>query len=890
MAVSSGTRLGAYEIVNQIGAGGMGEVYRARDTKLNRDVAIKVLPQLFADDAERLARFTREAQTLAALNHPNIAGVHGIEESGGVHALVMEFVDGADLSEVMARGPIPIADVLPIARQIADALEAAHDAGIVHRDLKPANIKVRADGAVKVLDFGLAKGGGPGGAHSSDPSHSPTLTAHATQMGMILGTAAYMAPEQARGRPVDRRADIWAYGVIVYEMLTGRRAFEGEEISDVLASVLRQEIDWTAVPVDTPSAVRRLLRRCLEKDPRKRLSAIGDARLELDEHEPAATGQPAAQAPARLSLVARLWPAVAGIVRTAAIAAAFWPRAQSTVTENVRRLSILPPLGENLYPDSTAVAISPDGTMVAFVVGNVSQSRQLWVRSLDSMTARRLDDAEGAMMPFWSPDSRRIGFFTGTKLKTIAASGGRAEVLCDTTNGRGASWNTSNVIIFAPEANGPLYRISASGGTPEPITKLDPERKEFGHRFPSWLPDGDHFLFAALPGKAGKFDIFAGSVRDGSRTLVGSLESAPMYVDPGLILYVRQGVLAAQRFDAASRTIQGDPVSLGDEPTSLLEPAWSFTAGRAISASTTGALAYYSSASVNTSATWYDINGRSLGTLDLPRGHYESASISPDGTRAVFVQSTSPSESALWLVHLAGGGATPLTRSAGRNDLAVWSPDSKRVVFAADREGPQNFYVKTVDDASPEQPLYRSDALFKMPTDWSKDGAWITFTQLDPGTAQNVYRMPASGQGEPVAIVRGRLRDVGGAISPDGRWMAYSSDETGRMELLVRSFPDGGRPVQASQQGVASLGAWTPDGRQLLFLGADQHTLWRVDVEPGTELRFGTPKQIATFPSNLLRVAAAPDRQRFLVIAPERTGTGSITVVHDWPSVLAKAR
>ncbi len=596
------------------------------------------------------------------------------------------------------------------------------------------------------------------------------------------------------------------------------------------------------------------------------------------------------QAPTRPSIVARLWPAVVGVILTAAVAALLWFASRPAANHDVlTRLAVLPPPGADLYPDSTGVAISPDGTMVAFIVGSVTQTdTQLWVRSLDSMSARRLDDADGAVLPFWSPDSRRIGFFTGSKLKTIAASGGRAEVLCDAPGGRGAAWSPSNVIVFAPDFGGPLYRIPASGGTPEAVTTLDAARKEGGHRFPAFLPDGEHFLFAALPGKAGKFDIFVGSIKDTARAFVGSMESAPVYADPGWLLYARQGVLVAQPFDAATMKIAGDPVSLEDEPTSILDPATSFTAGGATSISHADSLAYFSSPSVNTTATWYTANGQSAGTLDLPPGHYETAVISPDGTRAVFVRSTSPSESALWLVDLARGSATPLSSGRGRNDTPVWSPDGKRVVFAADREGPQQIYVKTVDDTSPEQPLFRSDVPFKGPGGWSLDGRWIVITQLDPETAQNIWLLPAAGGGlKP--FVRGPTRDSGGPVSPDGRWIAYASDETGRFELYVQSFPDPSRRIQVSQQG-ASTAWWTRDGRQLVFLGPDLHSLWRADVEPGATLRVGAPRQIATFPAGIVWMDAMPDRQRFLAVAPERTGIGSVTVVQHWRAALAKAR
>ncbi len=380
------------------------------------------------------------------------------------------------------------------------------------------------------------------------------------------------------------------------------------------------------------------------------------------------------------------------------------------------------------------VAISPDGKMAAFIVGSVSRSdTELWVRSLESTVSRRLEAADGAVLPFWSPDSRRIGFFTNSKLKTIAATGGRAETLCDATGARGGAWSPSNVIVFAPDAGGPLFRIPASGGTPTPVTTLDETRKEYGHRFPVFLPDGEHFIFAALPGKSGKFDISAGSLADSSRTPVASMESAPVYAAPGWLLYGRQGVLAAQRFDARTLKTIGDPVSLVDEPTSILDPSTSFTAGPSTSVSAAGTLAYFSAPSTNTTASWYDTTGALIGELALPPGHYETATISPDGKQAILVRSTSPSESALWAVDLARGNPTPISSGPGRNDTPVWSPDSAQVVFAADRDGPQDFFVKTLGDAAPEQPLHRSSVPFRSPAAWSPDGQWIILTQLDPG-------------------------------------------------------------------------------------------------------------------------------------------------------------
>ncbi|HEX5473585.1 MAG TPA: protein kinase [Vicinamibacterales bacterium] len=897
--IETGDRIGPYQVVGKLGAGGMGEVYRARDTKLNRDVAIKVLPEAFAADPERLARFTREAQTLAALNHPNIAHIYGVEGQ----ALVMELVDGEDLAQRLARGPIPLEDALPIARQIADALGAAHEHAIIHRDLKPANVKVRPDGTVKVLDFGLAKAMDDGPEGAANLVNSPTFTAHATQIGMIVGTAAYMAPEQARGKAVDRRADIWAFGAVLYEMLTGRRAFdpsgtsgppraasigEDDTLQDVLASVLRSDPAWTAIPADVPSSVRRLLRRCLEKDPRKRLSAIADARFDLDDQDEAA-GTTAPAPRNRRSWSAHLWPALAGVLVGGLAGVLVWSAAVSPASPPLRRVSLLPPPATTLYPDSTGVAISPDGTMVAFVVGTIARSdTQIWVRSLDSMTARRLDDTDGGSLPFWSPDSRRLGFFTTSKLKTIALSGGRAQMLADVVGGgRGATWSPSGVIVYAREAGGPLYRVPATGGTPVQTSSLDATRHEYGHRFPSFLPDGDHFTYASLPGRDGKFDIFVGSLSSTTRTLIGQMESAPVYADPGELLFARQGVLVAQPFDAKTLRTTGDPVTLDDEPSMILDPATSYTAGRPTSISASGSLAYYTAPSGNTVAEWYDVLGRKTGTLPLPPGHYEHVTISPDGTRGVVVRSTSPSESTLWLVDLARGGASLLSTGTGRNDGPVWSPDGSRIVFASDRTGPEDVYVKIVGDPTPEQPLYRSSVLFKGPEAWSSDGRWIICTQLNPGTEQDVMLLSASAPRELKPLVMGPTRDEAGPVSPDGRWLAYFSDETGRYQLYVQSFPSPGHRLQVSQDGA--IGAWwTPDGRQLLFVGDDLRTLSRVDVaQAGDALRVSEPATFATLPPNILWIDSTPDRQHFLALAPERTGTGSMTVVENWRAALA---
>jgi Tol biopolymer transport system component len=585
--------------------------------------------------------------------------------------------------------------------------------------------------------------------------------------------------------------------------------------------------------------------------------------------------------------VARLWPAAAGVAIGVAIGAGLWMHAPARAPGAVIRSALLPPLGVDMYPDSTGVAISPDGSMIAYLVGGVTRSgTQLWVRALDSTSSRRLDDADDATLPFWSPDSTRIGFFSGGKLKTIAATGGRAAILCDTPAPRGGAWNASGTIVFAPSGAGPLFRVPATGGTPAAVTSLDAARKEVGHRFPTFLPDGEHFLFITLPGKAGRFDVYATSLSDPSRKLVGSYDGAPVYAAPGWLLFGRQGVLNAQRFDSASMTAIGDPIPLVDQPTSILDPTINFTAGPVTSVSNAGTLAYFSASSNNTLATWYDTTGRVTATLDLPPGHYESVKISPDGARAMFGRSTTPSDSTLWLADLHRNAAALFASAKGRNDTPVWSPDGKQVVFVSDREGTQAVYVKTVDESAPERLLARTAFPFNAPNAWAPDGRHIVVTVLNPQAAEDVWLMPAS-SGEWSRVTDGKARYFGGPVSPDGHWLAFVSDETGRFELYVQPFPGPGRRVQISQQS-ASTAWWTASGRQLLYLSSDLHTLWRVDVTPGALLGVGTPVQLATFASPILAMDATPGRDRFLALSPQPGGIGSITIVQNWRTAVER--
>lgn len=900
MTFASGATLGAYSILSKLGEGGMGQVYRARDTRLNRDVAIKVLPDAFAADPDRLARFTREAQALAALNHANIGQIYGIEDSNGQKALIMELVEGDDLSVVIARASgrgLPLDEALPIARQIADALEAAHEQGIVHRDLKPQNVKVRADGVVKVLDFGLAKAldrtqdSGPG---TLDPQNSPTLTARATQMGMILGTAAYMSPEQAKGRTVDRRADVWAFGAVLYEMLTGARAFEGEDITEVLASVLRSDPNWSALPADTPASVRRLLKRCLERDVKKRLSAIGDARLDLEDHaedRPSPTSSGATR-PSETPKTSAWHPFVWTLVGVAVAFGAWamnglWagssvaPGADSA-TSTVRT-SINAPAGEVFFPDSATVSISPDGNNVAFVTGAVAGSGQLWVRPLDALTPRKVSGPEGTALPFWSPDSRRLAFFTNNKLKIVPAEGGPVETIADAPNARGGTWSGST-LLYAPDAVGPIFRVSP-GGQPAPLTTLDASKQESGHRFPHFLPDGDHFTYAVVPGREGKFLVYVGSVSHPDvRVSLGAMDTAPIYVAPGYLLFTRSGVVNVMPFDATTLKITGDPVSLSDQPTAVLNPRGSYTAAPLVSASSTGSLLYYSGPSMNAVLEWIGADGQVRGSVSIPPGPIESVRLSPDATQAALVRSNSPSDSTIWIADLVRQSATPLSNGRGRNDDPAWSPDGQSVVFASDRDGAQNFYVKSVSHSTPETLVFKSAFLFKNVADWSPDGKTWLVNQLDKNSAQNIYVMPATG-GELTPFIDGPLRDVDGRYSRDGKWVVYTTDESGHYEVMAQSVPPTGRPVRIAP---GANGRFSRDGRSIAFVNVDLTEVWRVDVTPGPRLAIGTPRKIATLPADVSAIDSAPDLDRFLVAVPESKGTGAITLVQGWRNALRK--
>jgi serine/threonine protein kinase/Tol biopolymer transport system component len=919
LALTVGTRLGAYEVTAQIGEGGMGQVYRATDTKLKRQVAIKVLPTSVAADHDRLARFQREAEVLASLNHPNIAGIYGLEESAGMTALVMELVEGEDLSAIIARGPIPVADALPIAKQIADALEAAHEQGIIHRDLKPANIKIKdawgptparlpdgrlaptrsadvADGTVKVLDFGLAKAMDPAGASSASASalaNSPTITSPAmTAMGIILGTAAYMSPEQAKGRVVDKRSDVWAFGAVLYEMLTGRRAFEGEDISDTLARILMKEPDWTALPATVPPRVVTVLRRCLQKDRRQRARDIGDVALALDgAFETAAPQTMSAPSPPSDGRLAWAVAAVLGL----ALAGVSVIHIRETPTE-APHLHLAVTLPENVGPGF--FALSPDGLSLVMWDQNA-----LAVRSLESGETRPLTGTALGRAPFWSPDSRAIAFFGDRKLKTMPASGGPPRTLCeDVGTGGGGTWNRAGVILFATDA-GVLTRVPATGGACTGITK--PEAGE-RRRFPVFLPDGDHFLYLLEVSDEARRGLYVASLSDaGGRRLLAD-QSSGIFVPSvpgshlGRLLFVRELTLMAQTFDATSLVLSGEPVTVA-RPV-----GFTFSAPQiAASADANGTLMYLLNGRPDRQLVWYDRSGTARGRgATIGSGTGTSVALAPDGKRVAFRRTDSQGVTSLWMEDLERNLETRLTTPPVVPGAAVWSPDGQRVAFGATGAGASGIYVKSVNGGTEKMLLPGSSPLTV--SDWSRDGHWLVFTENNPKTGGDIWRLAepsrsVDGQ-TPVPLVRTPAIESEGQISADGKWLAYVSDESGTDQVYLRPF---GGPSSASGttwqvSNASEHGAeprWRADGRELFYLdgiGVDGHKMMAVPIGAGPN-PVGTPKALFQFWSiqtvpqaNSFLYAPAPDGQRFLVNVNLTEAQPSLDVILNWGATLGK--
>ena len=879
MALTPGTRIGPYEIQAPLGAGGMGEVYRARDTKLGREVALKVLPPHFAGDPERLARFQREAQVLASLNHPNIATIHGLEDSDGTPALVLELVEGPTLADRIAAGRVPIGEAIRIAREIADALAAAHEHGIVHRDLKPANIKLTSSGAVKVLDFGLAKLAEgpmrPGGSSVAHLSMSPTMTSPAmmTGVGLILGTAAYMAPEQARGQVVDKRADIFAFGCVLYEMLTGSRLFEGRDVTETLASVLKTEPSWAALPSDTPPALRRLLRRTLQKDPDERLRDIGDARLELTEAlttpESVAVRETGASRRPGVAILASAGVAIAML----SAAAAWW--AMRPAPSAVRQLAITfdaeAPLGTTNDPN---LALSPDGSRLVYVSGAQGSQTSLMLRALDRLDAVPIPGTERAHSPFFSPDGQWIGYFSDTDrtLKKVSIAGGPAVTIATTEGAHfGASWGADDMITFA----GPgLSRVPAAGGTPVAVTTPDVEQGETRHTFPDVLPEGRAVLFANTIKGQSRIELLRFDT--GERVVLVDKGTSARYALTGHVVYSDAGRLFAVPFDLGALRATGSPVP-------VLEGVAVTSDGPAVfSVARDGTLVYLPgdvSGGSQRGLVWVDQQGVEEAIAATPRWYWW-ARVSPDGTRLA-LEVDDQGNSDIWIHDLARNVQTRLTFGPEPDRYPVWSPDGRRVLFSSGSD----LLVKAADGTG-EAERVATGLVSAIPYAWSRDGKTLLLQSDTPSA--DIYSLEIGAGAVPQAVVRGPFFEARPALSPDGRWIAYQSGESARAEVYVRPFPDVDRGRwQVSTDGGDSP-VWSQDGRRIVYRrGGQSETFLSVSVEAGLAqaLTPGTPRML--FEGQFLAAGQrtwdmAPDGRLLMIKsnAQERLDEPAVIVQH----------
>jgi eukaryotic-like serine/threonine-protein kinase len=891
MPLASGTRLGPYEIVSAIGAGGMGEVYRATDSNLKRSVAIKVLPALLAGDADRLARFQREAEVLAALNHPNIAAIYGLEKTPDFTALVMEFVEGEDLSQRIASGAIPIDEALPIAKQIADALEAAHEQGIIHRDLKPANIKVRPDGTVKVLDFGLAKAmepafaqGAPAGqAHAS---MSPTLTTPAmTHAGMILGTAAYMSPEQARGKTVDKRADIWAFGAVLFEMLTGTRAFGDEDVSMTLSKVLQREPDFDALPSTLPARVSQALRLCLRKDPKQRVGDIRDVRLVLEgAFETAAMYT--APTPTSRSAWSRVlpWSVAAGLAVALTFVAVLWApwRMSAPVDQPLMEFEISPPEETSFGPvtPNVSAVVSPDGRQVVLVARAKDGTRMLWLRPLASNAPRVLPGTENALDASWSPDGRWVYFVAGGRLKRMSVDGGQPQVIAATSTGLRTS-NAAGVMLFA-DAGKPVQRVATAGGTPTPVFELDAARGEVAQNGPHFLPDGNHFLYISNSRETG---VMFASLDGKTRRVLFAQSNSPAYYAPnpaggtGWLLYAARNQLFARPFDPAKGEVTGEPVPIAD----------SVSAGPFWSVSNNGVLMFRHSRPSQRQLTWFSRDGKQLGVVgdagSLGRPH-----ISPDQKTVAFSR-TSDGNSDVWLLDLARNSTTRFTFEPGADSNPVWSADSQRLLYSSQRQEEPVVVERPANGIGAERILAKGRrGAAPSPTGVSKDGRWLVLNEGGAGQSRVSLLSLADDKSAPVSETAPAFN---GSVSPDGRWLLYTLFASGRNDVFVRTLPvEAGGSAAAGRWQVSSSGGsqptWRADGKEIFYL-TPEGALMAVPVESGeNSFRPETPRELfRTSEASSFDVTA--DGQRFLVnqVASDSSDI-PVTVIVNWPHLLKK--
>ena len=884
-----GKTLSHYKIIEKIGQGGMGVVYRAEDTNLSREVAIKVLPEQFTQDPQRLARFEREAKLLASLNHPNIAAIYGLEEVDGVRFLALELVEGETLAERVAKGALPVKEALEVCRQIAEGVEAAHEKGVIHRDLKPANVKVTPEGKVKILDFGLAKAF-EDEIPAADISQSPTLTEEMTRAGVILGTAAYMSPEQARGKPVDKRADIFAFGAVLYELLTGKRVFEGETVTDTLAKVLEGEPNWKALPKNTPTRIRELMADCLEKGFDDRLPDIGSARIQIKK----ALKEPAPALPvAGVSIVlpplwkrALPWSIAAVALLMAGIA--FWNLRPASSPVSLTRLALTLPPSERLSTSGhTVVALSPDGTHLVYVANN-----QLYLRAMDQLESRPIPGTNRADAPFFSPDGRSVGFVSDGKLKKVLISGGVPVTLSDDTNLHGASWGDNGTIVFAPgSGRRGLFRVSAAGGTPVALTTPDPNKGEVRHSWPQILPGSEAVLFTVWSG--GDWDnaqIVVEQIKERERRVLIEGGTDARYVPTGHLAFARGGTLMVVPFDLAQLEIIGDPVPVVE---TVRQGVGSGVAQFAFS--DLGSLVYIPGNLLGRdvhehSLVWVNRDGNETLITNETRD-YRAPRISPDGKEISLSVGDPGSYNQQWIYDLEDDSLSRLTFEEERSGSSAWSPDSKWLIFQSGNQGEGGMVRKPADGSLPQERLTstRETGGRQMPNSWSSDGRFLAFSHARQAreTGWDIGILPLEGENEPEYIIATSALECCARFSPNGQWLAYVSNESGIDQVYVRPFqgPDTKRLISEEDEGGGEP-VWSPDGKELFYRTVDKMMVVSIESQ-GQRLRAGGPRMLFegsyvnhSTPPGFQYYDISPDGKRFLMMTEEIQT--QINVVLNW--------
>jgi eukaryotic-like serine/threonine-protein kinase len=913
MGLEAGKKLGPYEIVSPLGAGGMGEVYRARDTRLDRDVAVKVLPAHLANDAQLKQRFEREAKTVSSLNHPHICTLYDIGREGDTDFLVMEYLEGETLLKRLERGPLEGEQLFQIAIQISDALDKAHRKGVVHRDLKPGNIMLTPHGGAKVLDFGLAKTASPllPGSSSSGKATppgasdgmtaSPTMSTPLTTAGSVVGTFQYMSPEQLEGREADARSDIFSLGAVIYEMATAKRAFPGKSRYSVASAILEKDPDpIRSVAPTAPAALERVVGRCLAKDPEDRWQTARDVTVELQwasEHDLEAPVAPPVEAvtvakPSPLTKIA--W-GVAAVSLLAAIglAAVFFLR-PSEVARPIRS-QILQPEKTLFAFDGTVGSpqLSPDGTRLVFPATDASGKEALWVRPLDSLSAQRMEGTDGAAYPFWSPDSRHLGFFQDGKLKKIDVTGGPAVTLCDVQDGRGGAWSKDDVIIFSPGTlNSVLSRVEAAGGAPTTIASNKGTGSAFSNRWPIFLPDGKHFLYLSGDLTAigtQKLGIYVGALGTDQAEFLVQADSNALYSPPGLLLYLRGNTLMAQPFDAGSQKLKGEAFPVAEQVASpQLFRLGYFTVSQ------NGIMVYQTGEAASSGQfVWFDADGKPGAIVSEP-GTQQEPQLSPDGRRLAYTVSDSSGKSAdIWILDIERGVRTRFTFGPDVADTPVWSPDGSRIAYDLIQKGRGDLYVKDASGAGKADLLFQSEAN-KTPVDWSRDGRYILFDSLDPQgkTKYDIWALPLFGDRKPFPFIHSEFEEPEAMFSPDTHWVAFESNESGNYEVYLIPFPAGGGKWQVSQGGGVQP-IWKPDGSGLFYLAPGGKMMEVSIAEKGEAVEIGTPHEL--FQTTIADAGAfgraysvMPDGKRFLVEKQERGAAPPLTLVANWTAGLKK--